>query len=681
MSAGASTTVRTMCPMNCHPTLCGMLAEVKDGALVGVKGDPDNPDSRGFLCLRGQASREIVGNPLRLRQPLLRDRRDAPLRPASWDEALDRVAAGIAASPAEATGIWPGHGALANNYGTRFGALLLARFAHLHGSQFWSPTMVCWGLGAFGLALTGLIETHTMQDLGEHAGLVLVWGANLASQPNTSRHLLAARARGAPLVTIDVRHSEAAAQSDEVLILRPGTDTALALALMHVICAEGLHDAGFVARHTTGFDALATHVRDFTPAWAAGVTGLDADRIVALARRYAGTRPAMILLGGSSMFKGDNGWQAARAIACLPALTGNVGIPGGGFGPRHGSAPHGRGLATVVPPRARLLQHPVPNQTAAIAAALQQGRIHTLLLPGSNMLSSFADAQALQQGLQRTRQIVVHDLFLHETARRHADVVLPATAWLEELGCKMTSTHLYLMEPALAPEGEARNLATLLRDLATRLGVDGFFPWRDDEALLDAVLDHPSTGRASVASLRARGGIGALDISPVAHATLDFDTPSRRIEFVSARAADLGLPALPVPDTPSDDPYPLALAQGRTLAHFHAFYDGGQALPSLARRERQPRLWIAPADAAARGLADGDAVRVFNQRGEMAAQAHVTPRIPAGTVWLRDGWLGLNRLTDGRPVLPDHAVDAFAFSAGQARYGARVQVEAGPAST
>lgn len=670
-----SETVRTMCPMNCHPTLCGMLADVRDGTLVGVRGDPDNPDSRGFLCVRGKASAEIVGNPLRLRRPLVRDGRGRELRPATWDEALDRVATGIAASPPEATAIWSGHGALANNYGTRFRAALLPRFAHLHGSQVWSPAMVCWGLGAFGLGLTGLIETHTMQDLGAHARFVLAWGANFASQPNTARYLMEARARGAGLATIDVRHTELAAKSDDVLIVRPGTDTAVALALMHVICAERLYDADFVASHTVGFEALARHLEAFTPAWAADRSGVEADRIVALARRYAGTRPATILLGGSSMFKGDNGWQAARAIACLPALTGNVGIPGGGFGPRHGGAPHGRGLANVVPPRRHPLRHPVPNQMSAITSALREGRIHTLMLFGTNMLSSFADATSLAEGLERVRQVVVHDLFLNDTTRRHADVVLPAAAWLEELGCKMTSTHLYLMEPALAPEPEVRGLEAVLRALAVRLGVPDFFPWKDDEALLDAVLDHPSTGRATVDSLRARGGIGALEISHVAHATLKFDTPSGRIEFVSDRAAALGLPSLPQPDIPSSDPFPLALAQGRTMTHFHAFYDGGQALPSLARRERQPQLWLAPPDADARGIGDGDAVRVFNQRGSMSARAHVTPRMASGAVWLRDGWIGLNRLTDGQPVLPDHAVDVFSFSAGQARYGARVQVE------
>jgi anaerobic selenocysteine-containing dehydrogenase len=233
----------------------------------------------------------------------------------------------------------------------------------------------------------------------------------------------------------------------------------------------------------------------------------------------------------------------------------------------------------------------------AVTAALRDGRITTLLLLGSNMLSSYADAHALADGLQRTRLVVGHDLFLNDTARRHADVVLPATAWLEELGCKMTSTHLYLMDRALAPEGQARSVAQVLRDLAARLGVADFFPWRDDEALLDVVLNHPSTGPATVAQLRQQGGIGALKISPVAHASMDFDTPSRRIEFFSQRALDLGLSPLPVPDQSVPDPYPLALSQGRTLLHFHSFYDNGQALPSLGRRERQAQLWLSPADA------------------------------------------------------------------------------------
>lgn len=558
----------------------------------------------------------------------------------------------------------------------------MARFANFHGSRFWNPTMICWGLGAFGLGLTGMLETNTKEDMGRHSRLVVLWGANLTSQPNTVPHLLAARRRGARIVTIDVRRTEAAAKSDEVLLIRPGTDAALALALIHVICTERLYDTTFVAAHTVGFEALAAHVRQYTPGWAAEITGVAAERIEAFARQYARTRPAMIVLGGSSMHKGDNGWQAARAIACLPGLTGNVGIPGGGFGPRHGSGAHGRGTGNVTAAERRRPGEAMPNQMSAVIAALRAGGIRNLLLMGTNMLSSFADAGAAAEGLDRTRLVVSYDLFVNDTARRAADVVLPATAWLEELGCKMTHTHVYLMEPALAPAGEARAVTAVLRGLADRLGLEGFFPWADDEALVDAVLDHPCTGGATVASLRAQGGIGALRISHVANPTLDFDTPSRKIEFHSARAAALGLPSLPTFDMPSADEtrarrtYPLVLTQGRTLAHFHSFYGNGRELPTLARLEREPRVWLAPADAAARGIEHGAPIRVFNARGLFPARAHVTDRIPPGTLWVRDGWPDLNRLTDGGPVLPDRAVDVFTFSAGQSSFRANVEVAA-----
>ncbi len=622
-------TVRTMCPMNCHPTLCGMLVTVEDGRLLEVAGDPDNPDSRGFLCVRGHASREILDNPKRLLHPLVRDRRDAPLREADWDEALDRIADRMRAVGREAVGLWSGHGFFATNYGVRVNSELLRRFANLWGCQWWAPTMICWGLGGFGIGLTGPLETNTKEDLGAHASLVVLWGANLASQPNTARHLVEARRRGARVVTIDVRRTEAAAQSDEVLILRPGTDAALALGIMHVLINEGLHDREFVARHTVGFDALAAHVAPHTPEWAAAVTGVDAAAIVALARRYATSRPAMIVLGGSSMHK-----EAARR-----------------------------------PPG-----HYVPNQMPRITEALEEGRVRALLLFGTDMLSSFADSGRVERALARQDLIVTQDLFLNDTARRFADVVLPGTAWVEELGCKATNTHLYLMEPALTPAGQTRTGAWVLRELARRLGVADFYPWAGDEGPIDAILDHPATGHATVAALRAEGGMRALRVSHVGHPDLVFPTPSGKVEFYSSRARDLGLPPLPVHEPLPASSYPLVLRQGRTLAHFHGFYDHGRALPSLAALEPEPVLWISPADATARGVGEGARIRVFNQRGEMQARARVTDRVPARTVWMRDGWDGLNRLTSGEACLPDGAVDVFGFSAGQAAFDAAVEV-------
>jgi anaerobic selenocysteine-containing dehydrogenase len=666
--------VRTMCPMNCHPTLCGMLVEVEDGQLLRVMGDKENPDSQGFLCIRGQASREIIGNPTRLLHPLVRSRRRGTWLRATWDEALDRIAERMQAAGREAVAVWSGHGFFANNYGTRVNSHLLRRFANIYGCQWWNPTMICWGLGAFGLGLTGVLETNTKEDMGAHASFVLLWGANLASQPNTGRHLAAAKHRGARVVAVDVRETEATAQADETLLVRPGTDAALALALMHVIVGEELYDRQFVNRHTAGFDELCAHVKNYAPAWAADVTGIRAERIAALARGYATAKPAMIVLGGSSMHKGPNGWTAARAIGCLPGLTGNLGVPGGGFGPRHGSSAHGQGLASIIALERRPPGRYLANQMSSILDGLTDGRVRALLLFGTDMLSSFADAGRVAAGLARQDLVVSYELFMHDTARRFADIVLPSTSWLEELGCKSTNTHLYLMPKVLDPPGEARSGTWVLRELARRLDLEDFYPWASEEGLLDTLLDHPSTGRATVAALRAEGGMRALNISHVAYPERAFDTPSGKVEFVSERARALGLSALPGWDTPPPSPYPLTFQQGRTLAHFHSFFDHGRALPSLAKADAEPALWISPADAERRGLTHGATICIYNERGEFRARAHVTDKIQPGTVWMRDGWEGLNRLTSGEAVLPDEAVDVFHFSAGQSTFDARVEV-------
>jgi anaerobic selenocysteine-containing dehydrogenase len=649
-----------------------MLAEVDDGKLLSVSGDPDNPDSRGFLCVRGQASREIIGNPLRLLHPLIRDGGD--FRAASWDEALDLIATRMRAAGREAVGFWSGHGAFSNNYGTRINSHLMRRFANLWGCQWWHPTMICWGLGAVGAAISGPFETSTKEDLGEHSDLVLLWGANLASQPNTAPHLKAAKRRGAHVVTIDVRKSEAAAQSDEVFVIKPGTDAALALAMMHVIVGEGLHDAEFVARHTVGFDELRAHLRQFSPQWAQEITGIAPERIEALARRYAATKRAMILLGGSSMHKGANGWQGARAITCLPALTGALGVAGGGIGPRHGGRTHGQALNDITLPERRPAGEYIASQMPHVTEAMLDARLRVMLLFGTDMLSSYADAGAVAKGLAQMDLVVSHELFMNDTARRFADVVLPSTSWLEELGAKSTNTHLYLMERALAAPGETRPVSFVLRSLASRLGIADFWPWDSEEALIDALIDHPSTGHATVARLREEGGMRALRISHVAHPDLRFATPSGKVELRSAYAETLGLPALPVYEPLPASTYPLAFRQGRTLTQFHAFYDQGRALPSLAKLDPAPRLWLSLPDAAARGVADGAPIRVYNERGEMRCLAHVTDRVPPGTVWMRDGWTGLNALTSGTAVLPDAAVEVFGFSGGQAAFDACVEV-------
>jgi anaerobic selenocysteine-containing dehydrogenase len=418
-------TVTTMCPMNCHPTFCGMRVTVDGERVLAVEGDPENPDSRGFLCVRGRAAHEIRDNPRRLLTPMRRvgPRGSDQWEAISWDAAIDIIADAIGRTDRDRAGIWMGHGVSV----TAVARPLIMRFAHLAGMQVWNPAMICWALGAYGLGLVGVLECNTKEDMAANSRTILMWGANLASQPTTAPHLVAARRRGARVIAIDCRRAEAARHADETLLIRPGTDAALALAMANVIIAEGLADQAFLDRHTVGHAEFAAHVADLTPEWAAPITGLDAAAIRDLARRYATETPAMIVLGGSSLFKHRHGWEAARAIACLPALTGQLGLPGAGFGPRHRGFTRGAGYAALEAADRRPPGSYVPSHMPSIARALEDGKLDVLLLLGTNMLSSFADTGAVERGLARTGLVVAMDIFSSETVRRAADLVLPGT--------------------------------------------------------------------------------------------------------------------------------------------------------------------------------------------------------------------------------------------------------------
>ncbi len=443
--------------------------------------------------------------------------------------------------------------------------------------------------------------------------------------------------------------------------------------MMNVIISEDLGDEDFIAANTVGYDEFAAHVADFTPVWAAAETGLDADVIIALARRYAGTKAATIVAGGSSMHKSGNAWKAARAIACLPALTGAYGQPGGGMGVRHGVHSHGRKLNSVVPPRSG--DGPwVPDDMEAVLSAMEDRRVKVMLTFGSNMLSSFADASRTAAALTQTDLFTTFDIFLNETGRAHADIILPSTIWLEELGCKATGGHIHLSDTALPPTGEARPLYRVIPELAERAGVADVYPWDSHEEAINAVINNPSMGDATVAKMRANGGRVALNVSASAYDDLKFDTPSGKIEFVSDKARRMGLPALPVPGETPKGERPLYLAHGRAWTHFHAFYDHGRALPTLAERDPEPELWISPADASTRGIEDRAAIRLQNTKGAFDAVAKVTDQVPEGTVWMHDGWFGLNALTESRAALPETALNGFPFTVGQSDYQAEVEV-------
>jgi anaerobic selenocysteine-containing dehydrogenase len=457
--------------------------------------------------------------------------------------------------------------------------------------------------------------------------------------------------------------------------VRPGTDTALALAVIHVILAESLEDREFVEHYTVGIEELTRHVKDCTPEWAEAETGVPAERIRAFARQYAACRRATILLGGSSMNKTANQWHAARAISCLPALTGNLGRPGAGMGPRHGAGLWYYALAArIVPPDQKPGELAVLGEMDTILKNIESGAVQVLILPGTNMLSSYADTARVERALARTRLVVCIDLFMSDTSRAFADVVLPGTSWLEDLGLKFGPTHVHLMDRVLEARGNTRPFWRIYADLSARLGIAGYFPWDSPEQMLDMALDNERTSGVTVAKFRAIEPSARINAPSFAYSSLRFPTPSGKVEFFSERAQAMGLPSLPVYERPTtNSAYPLSFVQGRTMTHFHAFYDHGRALPSLAKADPEPTLWISCPDAAARGLADGAMVRLYNERGAMEARARVTDRVPPGVVWMRDGWMGINRLTSSARAVTDAAVAAFPQS-GAARYDAFVEV-------
>jgi anaerobic selenocysteine-containing dehydrogenase len=623
----------------------------------------------------GKAAREILENTRRILTPLTRAERGSDdWTETDWDDALDTIAGHMRSLGREAVGFWQSHGNWGNDYAFGLKRAQMDRFANLYGCQVWNPAMICWGLGGFGLGITGAIETLTKEDLGDNSDFVTLWGASTVSQAATLQHVEIAKRRGARIVVVDVRKTEASALADEVVLVKPGTDAALALAAMHVIAAEKAWDTSFVENYTIGFAALSEHLKAITPQWAEAQTGIPQTQIASLARSYAASDAAMIVVGGSSRHKGNNTWSAARAISYLAALTSNFGRPGGGIGPRHGGRSHGVGFVDLSAADRRNPGHHIPNQMEAIIEALEDGDVKVFVSIGSNVLSLFPDTNRLRAALAKPDLVVSYDIFPNQMIREVTDIILPGTIWLEEIGAKSTNTNTHLTDWALSAAGQARPVYDLYKGLARRLGVEDVYPWADQDAAIDAALDHPATGHATVEKMPANGGHTALNVSHTAYPTFDFATPSGKIEFYSHRAADMGLSPLPTCTDIDENQSELFLAHGRTFADFHSFYDHGRALPTLAVREDAPELWMSPNDATRRKISNAAEVEISNGLGTVVARAKVTLRIPDGTVWIRDGWSGLNAFTDASSVLPDTALDAIAFSVGQSNFGARVEV-------
>ena len=645
--------VRAACPHDC-PDTCALRVTVENGVAVKVEGARDHPFTAGTLCtkvsryLERTYSKDRVLFPQRRVGP--KGRREFVR--ISWDEALDAIAGKFRAIEADDP-----QGILPYDYAGTMGYVqwhsMGRRFFHRLGASRLDRT-ICSSAGKAGAQITVGGSLGMDPERFEEARLILVWGSNpVVSNLHMWSRAQEAKRRGARLIAIDPYRSLTAEKCHEHLAILPGTDAALALAMMHVIIGEKRYDADYVERYTLGFEPLRERVKDYAPQAAAEITGLPAERIVALAREYAGTRPAAIRLN-YGLQRHAGGGMAVRTIFCLPALTGAWRDPAGGavLGTSGFYGMNDAGLER--PDLLELSRCPNPRTVnmVAIGDALLGARppIRALYVYNSNPVAVAPDSGKVVRGFAREDLFtVVHEQFFTDTCD-YADIVLPATTQLEHTDVHKSYGHLYVVgnSPAIAPIGEAKPNIEVFRLLAKRMGfTDACFDDTDEDVCRQALRsDNPRMSGIGWDAVKERGWRRlAVPERFAPFAAGGFPTPSGKCEFLSGSAAKLGLDPLPHYIPPRENVlaapelaarYPLAFISPPCRNFLNSSFANLDF--ALESEDREPRLDIHPDDAAARGIANGDRVRVFNDRGTFTLKAAVTTRARRGLVVAPSVW-------------------------------------------
>ncbi len=636
---------KVVCPHDC-PDTCVMTVKVEGGRAVEIGGDAEHPFTQGFLCAKVNQYLDRVYSPERLLHPLRRvgKKGEGKFERVSWDEALDTIAARFREVVAR-------HGAqaiLPYSYAGNMGLLSYGsmdrRFFQALGASLLDRT-ICASAGAAGYKATVGKSIGFDPEAIVNARLIVAWGANIVS---SNVHLWPfieeARRRGAKLVAIDPFRSRTAEKADQHLAIRPGTDAALALAMMHVIFRDGLEDRDYLERYTIGAEPLRQRAAEWPPERVAPVTGLEAATIEAFAREYATTTPAALRIN-YGLNRHAGGGMAVRTIACLPAVVGAWRHAGGGIllstsgtFPVRSAELEGHEL---IRPGTRTLN------MSEIGRLLNDARLDpplkALFVYNSNPVAVAPESESVRRGFEREDLfVVVHDLFQTDSVD-YADIVLPATTTLEHYDLHKAYGHLYLSlsRPAIAPLGEAKPNTEVFRLLADRMGLDHPLLRESDEQMARAALDWSSPllrGR-SFEDLEREGSLRLQvpkDWAPFASG--NFPTPSGKCELFSGALEQGGHDPLPsfVPPRESRESAPL-LAQRYPLAFIsppaHHFLNSTfSAQPVFVRRESEPCVFIHPQDAAARGIRDGQAVRTFNDRGAFVSTARVSAAAREGVV-------------------------------------------------
>ena len=662
MPESASQTVRGACPHDC-PDTCAMITTVEHGRAVRVQGDPDHPFTAGFLCAKVNRYLERTYHPDRLLHPLKRvgAKGRGEFARVSWDEALRDIASrlrAIADSADGASSILPY--SYAGTMGLLQGQSMDRRFFHALGASKLDRT-ICSTAGGWGMRMTVGASVGADAEGIPSSDLVVLWGTNtLTSNPHLWPFVRQARERGARVLCIDPIRTRTADQCDDWLPIRPGTDAALALAMMHVIFAEGLQDDDFIARHTLGADELRARVADYAPSRVASITGLAESRIIDFAREYGRARAAFLRINYGLQRHGG-GAMAVRTIACLPAVTGHWRRAGGGV-QLSTSANFKYNTATLeradLSPGVRTINMIRLGDALTLPDAGVGGPpVRALIVYNSNPAAVAPDRNRVLAGLRRDDLFtVVLEHFQTDTAD-YADYVLPATTQLEHLDVHFAYGHHYatLNRPAIAPLGECKPNTQIFREMAAHLALDDACFADDDDALLRQALQTTDATMATVTyeALMAHGWVRLNVPTPyLPYADGGFSTPSGKCEFLSARMAAMGLDPLPAFTPPHEFPelvpelarrFPLTLISSPR----HQFLNSTFVNVASLRRDAEPEVTLHPDDAASRGIVDGVRVDVCNDRGAFSATARIGDMVRPGVVWAPSVWWA--KLTaDGR---------------------------------
>ena len=672
----------SVCALDC-PDCCSLVLTVQDGHATRLRGNPEHPVTRGFLCGKVAQYLEREYHPDRLLYPQRRvgAKGAGRFERIGWEEALDTIAARLRAVADE----FGPEAILPYSYAGTMGLLnyggMDRRFFHRLGASRLDRT-ICSTAGMAGLTQALGVRYGTEPEQFRHSKLILAWGANILG---TNVHLwpfvMEARRNGAKLYTIDPNRNRTGAASDKHFFINPGSDIALALAMMHVIIGEGLHDAYYVARYTDGFDGLRERVREWTPRRAAELTGIAADEIVQLAREYATTRPAAIRLN-YGVQRSERGATSVRAIALLPALTGAWKDVGGGLQLSTSQAFH---LNRAGLERADLQQMALGREARIVnmtllgqaLTTLDNPPVKALVVYNSNPAAIAPDQNAVLRGLRREDLFtVVLEQFQTDTADA-ADIVLPATTFLEHTDLYFAYGHYYLQmaRPALTPPGETKSNVEIFRLLAARMGFgDPCFADSDDD-MIRTLLDspHPFLKDITLERLEREHSV-RLNVSEdgapfLPFAEGNFGTPDGKCHFdaatldyqppVESRHGDAALRGK----------YPLELISPKNDDSMNSTF-GHRSSVDLATAT----LHLSAADAAARGILHGDQVRAYNDRGACLLRASVDGRVRPGVVCAPSSrWA--KRAPDQRNInalTGDRLTD---FGGGPTFYSCLVQVE------